>query len=506
MLARIRATYPAVAQARYQLGAAAQRAQTPDVSLPIQQKQALLKQAIASLESLPDPAPGHDEDSTLALCMAKCQLGNLYLYDESATGANFVKVTELGKTLAALAPSLNLDAKVRPQVQVEAAKLVLAGTQNRAYRLMQADQLEACRLVLKPIYERVRGEITAATPPEYASEPWYEGYREVQRQVVALRLRLAIQENETEAAQQALATLQKASGQLESAHDRLLRLVYDLKREGDEYKKKGETEKRERLERGLSAFLDELARPADLPPDVRLFLAQAFGGLDRHDRAAELLAGYPAPPANATEEAKTRFQSVRLMLAREHRLAKQIDPAKAVLQEILGSWGKSDLSVRREKIFLLEDAGNYGAAVQECREIKRGLQASRQEFEHAVRDEAAAETAERTATNDADRQKAAQDHATAQVRKGASQSLRDRFWEFDFYDTRIVLRSALKVKDPALREQKIAAVATNIKRLEDAHPEIVGKELREKYLELFEIEPLLKQKYSEAAGRVLITS
>ena len=132
--------------------------------------------------------------------MAKCELGNLYLYDESATGANFVKAIELGKTLTGLAPALNLDAKLRPQVQVEAAKLVLAGTQNRAYRLMQADQLEACRLVLRPIYERVRSEVTAAAPPEYASEPWYEGYREVQRQVVALRLRLAIRENETEAA------------------------------------------------------------------------------------------------------------------------------------------------------------------------------------------------------------------------------------------------------------------------------------------------------------------
>ena len=57
MLAHIGAGYPGVARARYQLGAAAQRAQTPDVSLPADQKQALLKQAITSLEAS-RPCPG----------------------------------------------------------------------------------------------------------------------------------------------------------------------------------------------------------------------------------------------------------------------------------------------------------------------------------------------------------------------------------------------------------------------------------------------------------------
>jgi hypothetical protein len=195
-----------------------------------------------------------------------------------------------------------------------------------------------------------------------------------------------------------------------------------------------------------------------------------------------------------------------LSLAREYRLARQIENAKTVLQEILGSWGKTDLAVRREKVFLLEDAGNYGAAVQECREIKKALLQSRIDFERGVREEKAADDAERTAANDEARQKAAQDRATAQAKKNGAQALRERYWEFDFYDTRIVLKSSQKVPDPAVREQKIAAVAVNIKRLEDAHPDVVGKELREKFLELFELEPLLKRKYVEAEGKVLVTS
>jgi hypothetical protein len=505
MLGRIAPSYPGVAQARYQQGAAAQRAQAKDVPLSPEQKRKLLRESIAGLEQLPEPTPGGSDDAALALCMAKCQLGNLYLFDDSANGANFVKAAELGKRLAEVVPTLGLDSKVSPQLLVEANKLYLAGAQNRAFLLVQADQLDAARAILQPIFERVRKEIEIAKPPQYAGEPWYEGYRDVQRQVIALNLRLAIQENQSEAAHQALALLRRASGQLENTNDRLLRLVYDLKREADEHKKKGEIEKRDKLEKGLVAFLDELAKPKLLADDVRLFLAQAYGGLGRHDRAANLLEGYPAP-ANGSDEQRQRHHGVRLMLAREHRLAQQIESAKTVLQEILGSWGRNDLSVRREKVLLLEDAGNFGAAVQECREIKRSLLQARIDYDRAVRDEKLADEAERAAKTDDARQKAAQDRATAQAKKNGTQSMRDRYWEFDFYDTRIVLRSCQKVTDPATREQKIAAVAQNIRRLEEAYPDVVGKELRDQYLSLFELEPILKAKYLQADGKVLASS
>jgi hypothetical protein len=130
---------------------------------------------------------------------------------------------------------------------------------------------------------------------------------------------------------------------------------------------------------------------------------------------------------------------------------------------------------------------------------------ARIDFDRAVLEEKVADDAERAAGNDNARQKAAQDRALAQAKKNANQALRERFWEFDFYDTRIVLKSAQKLTDPALRERKIAAVAANIKRLEDAFPEVVGNELREKLLELFELEPLFKQKYIDAGGKTLVT-
>src|SRR5438874_1978593 len=53
MLARIAPSYPGFPHARYQLGAAAQKAQGRDVKLPAPQKTALLAQAIAALDPVP---------------------------------------------------------------------------------------------------------------------------------------------------------------------------------------------------------------------------------------------------------------------------------------------------------------------------------------------------------------------------------------------------------------------------------------------------------------------
>src|SRR5262249_37146109 len=148
MLARIAPTYPGLAQARYQEGAAAQKAQNPAVKLPAAQKKALLKRALTDLEPVPDPAPGASEETTLAACLAKLQLGNLLLLDEQPGGGNFVRAEALGKRLAQLTPSLALGSKFAAQVAADSEKLQMAGSQGRAYLLAQADKVAEARALL----------------------------------------------------------------------------------------------------------------------------------------------------------------------------------------------------------------------------------------------------------------------------------------------------------------------------------------------------------------------
>jgi hypothetical protein len=500
MLSRIAPSYAGLAQARYQEGSAAQKAQAAKVALPAVQKADLLKRAVADLEKVPAPAPGAGEDSTLAACMAKLQLGNLYLLDERPDGANYARAEALGKDLAELAPKLALEAKFVPQVTAEAVKLQTAGVLGRAFQLVKADKAEEAQKLLAPLVARLRKEL--ADPK--AAEP-YEPLREVQRQVLLVVLRAAIQENKADQARQALELLQKATpaAGVDSANDRLLRLVRDLKREADELKAKGEAAKRDRLDKGLVAFLDELAKPQRLTPPVRLFLAQAFSGLERHDRAAELLKDI-TPPKPGDEDATRFYHFARVALAREYRLGKQFNPAKQVLDEALASWGKTNLDVRKEVVFLLGDAGNYAGAARTCREMQGMLQRSRTDYERAVLAERAADEAERAAKTEEERTKAQTARAEAQAVKARAQPLREAYWEFYFYEVRAVLKNDLKrAKDAADKETRLARVAAAIKKLEDGQDDFGGGDLKQKYLELVEGEPLLKKKYFEAQGRRL---
>jgi hypothetical protein len=496
MLSRIAPSYPGLGQARYQEGAAAQRVQMVD-DMTAERKKTLLRQAVGDLEKVPDPAPGASEETSLSACLARLQYGNLLLLDERPDGSNYAKAEAVGKRIATLAPELSLDESFMPQVTAEAAKLQLAGVSGHALILLRADKFDEARKVLAPL--------VAAVDKDAGKKDVYEPLREAQRQVVALALRAAILENKAGDADKAMGLLRRISPATGAgaANDRLLRVLVDLKREADAFKEKGETAKREKLEGGLTAFVDELAKAPNLTPDVRLFLASAYASLDKHAKAAELLKDYPSPKSAEGDDAK-RYQAIRVALMREYRLGGQFQQASAIVSDALKSWGKTNLDVQREKVFLYEDVGNQAAAFKACREVEDALKRNWSDFERAALDEKAADEAERTAKNDDERAKAQQTKGEASVRKSAAQQMRDAYWEFYFYEIRIVLKNDLKkAKDAADKEQRLARIAAAIKKLEDGQEDFGGKDLKEKYRTLVDGEPALKQKYLEAGGKRL---
>jgi hypothetical protein len=496
MLGRVAPTYPGLAQARYQEGAAAQRAQGVD-AIPAARRKTLLKQAVADLASVPDPTPGASEDTSLAACMARLQYGTLLLLDERPDGQNYAAAEAVGERIATLAPNLSLDETSAPQVAAEAARLRLAGVSGRALLLLRADKFDDARRVLDPLVAAVDKDAIKTDVPE--------PLREAQRQVVALALRAAILENKPDAADRAMGLFRRISPTTGpgSANDRLLRVVTDLKREADAFKEKGETAKRDRLDAGLTAFVDQLTQAPNLAPDARLFLASAYASLEQHKKAADLLNGFPAPTAKEGDEVK-RYQAVRVALTREYRLAGEYKAASAVLNEALKSWGKSNLDVQREKVQLLEAAGSLASAHKAAQEMEGALKKHWAEYEQAAQDEKAAEATERSAKNDDDRARAGQVKLEATARKAAAQPLRDAYWEFYFYEIRIVLKNDLKrAKDAADKERRLGMIAAAIKKLEDGQEDFGGAGLKEKYRALVESEPLLKKKYEEAQGKRL---
>jgi hypothetical protein len=129
------------------------------------------------------------------------------------------------------------------------------------------------------------------------------------------------------------------------------------------------------------------------------------------------------------------------------------------------------------------------------------------DYETATHEEKLADDAERKAKTDDERTKAQQAKADASARKTAAQPLRDAYWEFYFYEIRIVLKNdQKKSKDAADRERRVGVIAAAIKKLEDGQDDFGGRDLRDKYRALVDGDPLLKQKYVEAQGKRLYES
>jgi hypothetical protein len=501
MLARIAPTYPGFAQARYQLGAAAQKAQGKILKLSPQQKQALLAQAIAALEPVPDPVPGAGEESNLAATLAKLQLGTLLLM-RPPDARNYDTVETLGRRLAGLIPQLELNDKATPQLVAEAAKLHMTGTEGKAYLHLKAARPADARKLLDPLVAQIRKELEGK-PPAYAEEPWFESYRDVQRQMLLIALRADIMDNQTPAARQVLDTLRKATAdKADLLNERLLEVVTLLKQDTEALKAKSGGG-REQLEKGLVAFLDDLAAPDRLAvPETRLFVAQAYSNLERHDKAAALLKAFPR--AKDGDPAQQTARYAELLYVRELRLSKEYKAAKDALEPILKGWGKTDLNARREAVLVLEDEGSYAGAVRIAQGVQQQLSRSRAEYDKALLAETKSETEEQKATTDEARTAAQLSRQAAQQAKERSQNLRERYWEFYFYEVRCVVKNDLKPQYEKERDQRMAKNAKTIVNLEHGQEDFGGRDLREKYRELVVSVPALKKAYSEQGGRKLL--
>src|SRR5262249_855260 len=139
------------------------------------------------------------------------------------------------------------------------------------------------------------------------------------------------------------------------------------------------------------------------------------------------------------------------------------------------------------------------------RDMQAALKQARTDYERAVLAERTADEAERSAKTEEERRKAQDEASTARAKKDAAQPLRDAYWEFYFYEMRVVLKNDLKrPKDAADRERRLGVIAQAIKRLEDGQEDFGGRDLRQRYQALLEGEPLLKKKYVEAHGKRLL--
>jgi len=317
---------------------------------------------------------------------------------------------------------------------------------------------------------RIEQDFAHPPPADEAARPYAQRYQAAQREALLLALRAAVQEGKPEESKRVLAVLRKAAAgnALVPVESMLLRVVQDMKAELDLLREKGQKDRQAKLKTGLLAFLDELAKPTDQSPTVRLFLAQGYSSLEKHEKAAELLAPLPEPKPDDAAAVRD-YRTARLLLAREYRLDGTYAEAQAVLAPILarGGWGANDLGVRREAVLLMEDAKKYPVAIRMCEEVLKGLRPQ----------------------------------LAATAGGGGNAFAKERYYEFLYLQTRCGVKEARAGKDPAVRLKRLAY---QIAELEKSTPDFGGEGMKERYRELVESEPQLKALYAEQGGRALL--
>lgn len=184
------------------------------------------------------------------------------------------------------------------------------------------------------------------------------------RIILFLHLKSCLLDGKIDEAGKALEMIQAGSG-FENQGQVLAALVKDLSDQIKELEKAGQKAEHAKAVANFSAFLDTLAKQdlSKIKPELLRFLAHSYSSMGKHEKAADLLAKIPEPPAGAKPEELKAYRFVRLMLAHEYRKAKKFEEVDKIFKELdKVDFGATSLEYREEKNFLLEDRELWGAA------------------------------------------------------------------------------------------------------------------------------------------------
>jgi TolA-binding protein len=460
VLGRVTQGYPNLTHALYLLALAALQAEKAGTAPPAG-KPTYAQLAQAALQAVPEPTGGTPPGTVLTYLEAKLQLGGL-LYTAQKFPALQALADTLRKQLAA--PELGLDESTRAALRPRVHALELLARFGQGEADYRAGQYAKVCAALEPVVNELRNPATRGPLTEIKPPGLLHG-------LLGLALRANVQDGKIDRAKDILDLLQATAP--ENSLDILRDLVRQLNGQVQELRQKGESAK-DQLDRtveSFSVFLDVLAKQPTqdkpLPPELTLFLAESYASLDKHDVAAELLKQVPEPQPKAdTKEPDPKavqvYRAARILTVRELRLAQKFKEAQAALDEILGTpaqprWGQRSYEVRKERVFLLEDQGKFGAASREWSEMMRPMRPL--------------------------------------ISQNAK--LREEYFETYFHLTNCLYKYAQTLGDPVKRRKALSQAANFIVQLERTQPDLGGEASKQRFDELLRKEAPLKEQYEE---------
>src|SRR5262249_32424279 len=254
-------------------------------------------------------------NTALQYCLAKIQLAQLYLergtqhVKEGASGAEeqYAKGAKVATEMTAALPkytNLAEDKKLEVEFAIKALKLY--ALYGEVYVAVKANDLAKAAELYMPVVEDVKKN---GIPDDDAADR----YRRALANFLQLSIRSSIQAGDIPRAQDILKALGKIKSEGNSTP--LLLVLRDVQSQVTETRK-SEPKKLKDLMDKFAAFLEELAKQADLATDVKISLSQGFINVEKYARALEILRGIPKPPPvpkpanpnNPTQEEKDNIE------------------------------------------------------------------------------------------------------------------------------------------------------------------------------------------------------
>jgi hypothetical protein len=442
-LSPIAPEYPSYSLAQYQLAGAALAANEAGTDLPPGHPP-YVEQAVTALQRIPDLANDADPATSQAFFYGKLQLAKLFF-----ARRNYESMERLADNLLNRFREATLDEQTKNDLRPAIEALPLYALYGRASLAYQARKYAEAREMLAPFLTQwIAGESPKTKDSQLLAS------------LLRLGLGASVLENDLKEARRLLSLSshdylgdQKGSGIL-------FEVVQDLRAQIEGLRENGADAqgKLDKATAAFGAFLDELTRqPVEKQtPELIRIVAIGYAGLEQHHRAADLLERVP-PPSASDQEKETLYHAIRLLYARESRLAKEFSKAGQALTEILAAdWGQRSIDARKEQILLLEDEGKFPQAIRAWTELMAGV---RRQIDQNAR-------------------------------------LRDQYFDCYYHLVHCRCQHAKKLTDEEKRRTALRRAAGLIVKLETTMPDMGGSSLKKRYEALLQ-EPALKEQYDE---------
>jgi tetratricopeptide (TPR) repeat protein len=452
-LASIKPNYSSIILVRYQLALAALEADKAKLKPIGADKRSFEERALDALQNMPPLPAGAEPTTNYTYMLAKLKLGQ-HLF----AAKKYAEMEKMATPLQARLPQLKFPtSEAADEISLGLSAILLYARYGRAETEYAAGHYAKVSEILDPVLKEAKGGKLQELKKNL----------QLRGALLGLALRANIQDGKTDMAGEVLDILDSYSAddpQLVGggSSQTLVQLAALINLQVEEIRKKGNADQMAKTVASFSGFLDKLlakAKATALTPETLILLAQCYSNLGTHKRAAELLAGVEPPKDGADQKTVDRWRYVRIMYVRELRLDKQIEPANKELKNILGTdkepgWGAKNMDAQKERIFLLEEEGKYGAAAVQWDALIKAIQ-----------------------------------------KNFNAPGMKEQYLECYYHLTNAQYKNGVNNPDPAKKTAIIKQAAGFITNLESKMPDFGGEASQKRFTDLLEKEPMLKEQY-----------